>query len=216
MTLGELKRMLTVSVSRDDLEGDYKDWINRGIRAVQRDFSYNCMRHVSQVTMADGTSSVAMPGDFKEMQIERGSVALIDASNTRIPVDIVTREKLIGLTAMTMPQLVRPSRTTVPKLFLSNDGNQAFLNMLDTTTGPASFEVAYFRYLPNLEADNDENYITREFEDMVQARVKAVAFSVINDPQAATEMGLYKIFKTEAIGFDTKQRTQGRTVQMGG
>jgi hypothetical protein len=68
---------------------------------------------------------------------------------------------------------------------LSSDGNVSSLNFLDNTSTDVTFSVAYFRFLPPLLADTDENYLTREFEDMVQAKSSTLHFSTINDPQAA-------------------------------
>ena len=210
MTLSDLRRMLDVSVGRADLADQYDIWINRGVRAIQRDYNFNCMRHVAEVVMLSGTSSVQMPGDFKQLQIEKGAVALKDpVNNGRIPLFVKTRERMICQTQL-------PNRQTSPDVYVSNDGEFAFLNILDNTTSDTTFEIAYFRYLPKLEAGNDQNYFTIEFEDMVQARVKEVAFSVINDPLEAAEKAKYRIQLAEAKVFDTLQRMQGRTVQMGG
>lgn len=211
MNLKDLRRMLDVSVNRSDLSDQYDDWINRGIRAIQRDFDYNCMRHVASVPMLLGQSTAQLPNDFKRLQTEKGSVALYDpVRGGNIPVEVKTRERLVCLTQT-------QTRTTIPQVFLSNDGKTAFLNLLDTTSNNITFSVAYFRYLPKLVAETDENYFTVEFEDMVQARVKAVAFSIINDPIEAAELAKYtNIHLPAAKVFDTLQRMQGRTSQMGG
>lgn len=210
MTLAELRRMLEIGVAREDLSGDYNDWINRGVRATQRDHSYNCMRHVANVTMSSGSSTVALPGDFKELCPQKGSVSLYTATEGYFPCEVVTREKLI------QGDLVPRDITFGSRVFLSNDGNQAFLNFLDNTFTDVTFSIAYFRFLPLLSADTDENYLTREFEDMVQAKIKQIAFSSINDPQAASELALYEVEKRRAIAFDARQRSQGQLVRMGG
>jgi hypothetical protein len=205
--------MLEIGVSRDDLAGDYTDWINRGVRAVQRDHSYNCMRHVSNVTMLAGTSAVSLPGDFKELQIKRdrvGPVSLYTTTNGYFPIEVTTREKLIG--GAPLPRGVDQQA----QVFLSNDGNQAFLNFLDNTSSDVTFSISYFRFLPPLEADTDENYLTREFEEMIQAKVKQTAFALINDPQATVELALYEVEKRKAIAFDARQRSQGQNIRMGG
>jgi hypothetical protein len=201
--------MLDVSVARADLTGEYNRWINEGLREIQRDYNYSCMRHVSEISMAAGSSSARMPDDFKQLQIEKGSVSLVDPTGGKIPVSIKTRERLICQAQM-------PNRSTTPDAFLSNDGDTAFLNLLDATTTALTFSIAYFRYLPELDADDDENYITREFTGMVKARIKAIAFGEINDPLESAELAKYEIAKASAKVFDTLQRTQGRTLQMGG
>lgn len=201
--------MLDISVGRSDLTGEYDRWINEGLRTIQRDFNYSCMRHVGQITMTNGTSSVRMPADFKQLQIEKGSVSLVDPSLGKIPVLVRTRERLICQNRVT-------TRSTIPDVFLSNDGDTAYLNLLDNTSGDSTFEIAYFRYLPPLVADTDENYITREFSGMTKASIKAIAFGEINDPLESAELAKYEIDKKAAKVFDTLQRTQGRTLQMGG
>jgi hypothetical protein len=87
--------MLEIGIARDDLASEYDNWINRGIRAVQRDHSYNCMRHVDTVTMASGTSSVLLPSDFKELQPQKGSVSIFDAATGYYVCEVTTRELLI-------------------------------------------------------------------------------------------------------------------------
>lgn len=211
MTLAELRRMLEIGIARDDLAADYTEWINRGLRAVQRDHSWNFMRHVSNVTMLGGTSSVALPADFKELQPQRGAVSLFDPALGLFPCDVTSRESLIF--SATVP---RGNLFSQARVFLSNDGNQAFLNFLDNTSSDVTFAIAYFRFLPPLTADADENYLTREFEDMIQAKIKQIAFSSINDPQAAAELGLYEVEKRRAIAFDARQRIQGQNMRMGG
>lgn len=202
--------MLEIGVARDDLAGEYTEWINRGVRAVQRDHSYNCMRHVQNITMTAGTSAVALPGDFKELQSPKGSVSLYVPSEGYFPCEVVTRAKLIQ--GGTVPR----GAAFEARVFLSNDGNQAFLNFLDNTTSDVTFSVEYFRFLPLLAADSDENYLTREFEDMVQAKIKQIAFSSTNDPQAASELALYEVEKRKAVAFDARQRSQGQLIRMGG
>lgn len=202
--------MLEIGVAREDLSGEYTEWVNRGLRAVQRDHSYNCMRHLSNITMTAGTSTVALPGDFKELCPQRGSVSLYDPTSGYFPCEVVTREKLI------QGDLVPRDVTFGARIFLSNDGNQAFLNFLDNTFSEVTFSIAYFRFLPPLSADTDENYLSREFEDMVQAKIKQIAFSSINDPQAASELALYEVEKRRAVAFDARQRSQGQLVRMGG
>ena len=168
------------------------------------------MRHVASVTMAAGTSSVALPDNFKQLQPQQGSVALYDAVDGYFPCEVLTRERI--LLARSSPQ---NGRFNV-RVFLSNDGNQEFLNYLDNTTTAATFSIAYFRFLPPLVADSDENYLTREFEEMIQAKIKQIAFSTINDPQAGVELGLYEVEKRKAVAFDARQYVQGRNVRMGG
>lgn len=205
MTLSELRRMLEIGIARDDLASEYDSWINRGIRATQRDHSFNCMRHVGSVVMTAGTASVALPADFKELQPQKGSVSLFDAATGYFPCEITTRERMIQ--SLTVPRGVGLN----PKVFLSlDDRGYASLNLLDNTSTDVTFSVAYFRFLPTLLADADENYLTREFEDMVQAKIKHLAFSAINDPQSAAELAQYEIEKKRAIAFDARQRIQGQ------
>lgn len=205
--------MLDISIARDDLSGEYTSWINRGVRAVQRDHSFNCMRHVSNITMTAGTSAVVLPGDFKELQPKKhkvGPVTLYTPTQGYFSVEVTSREALIGAAPMAR------GTETQARVYESNDGNQAFLNFLDNTQADATFSVSYFRFLPPLVADTDENYLTREFEEMVQAKIKQIAFSSINDPQAVTELALYETEKRKAIAFDAKQRAQGQNIRMGG
>ena len=211
MNLSDLRRMLEVSVSRDDLAGDYDNWINRGLKAIQRDYNFLCMKTTADIVCPAAASSAPMPDDFKQLCTERGSVSLVDpAGSGLLPLEVKSRERLICLARV-------PNRTVVPYVYLENDGKDASLNMLDSTTSETTFRIAYYRFLPDLSADDDENYFTTMFEDMVQARIKAVAFSIINDPMETVELTKYKtVHLPEAKVFDTHQRTQGRSLQLGG
>lgn len=209
--------MLDVSVNRGDLTDQYGDWINRALKAIQADNSYNCMRHSTDVEIAGSESSVKLPADFKEFVPDIGGISVVDAlatSRGRMPCDLVTEEKLIRTRAASgLPSSVWGNGLQV---FATTDGDNTFLNILDIASGTLTFTIKYFRYLPSLAADTDQNFLTRTYEDMVQARVKAVAFSLINDPLEAAELTKYEIHRKKAVIHDARIRAIGRINRMGG
>jgi len=209
--------MLEVSVQRQDLADEYGAWVNRALVAIQADNSYNCMRHLGSVTITSGTSSVRLPADFKEFVPAQGAIAVTDATVTNRslqPCELVTREKLIRIRSSTILAPTVFDRGL--QVFETTDGDTAFLNTLDAAPQDLLFTISYFRYLPPLAADDDQNYLTRTYEDMVQARTKAVAFSVINDPLEGAELAKYEIHRRKAVTHDARLRTQGRINRMGG
>lgn len=207
--------MLEVSVMRDDLAEFHKDWINRGLREICQDASFNCMRTSAEVTIESGTSFVSLPADFKELTPARSPVHLVGTDGALSPVDVTRREDIIKLRA-TFLSPVASARSGSTDVFLSNNGETWTLNLLDEATSDTTFDVSYFRILPPLEADDASNYLTRTYEDLVEAKVKAIAFSQVNDPITAAWETKYELAKRRAVSDDTRRWTRGRRTQMGG
>ena len=172
------------------------------------------MRTTGNVTITANTSSVRLPDDFKEFVPDVGGIAVNDP-NEQVglqPCDLVTREKLLR----TRSSLNTNLGIIGLQVYETTDGDISSLNIFDTAGQDLTFTIAYFRYLPKLAADTDQNYLTRTYEDMVQARVKAVAFSVINDPLEAAELAKYELHRKKAVIHDSRLRTNGRVNRMGG
>jgi hypothetical protein len=214
-------RVLEVAVQRTDLETFYPAWINQAMKGIQRDWSFNAMRHEADVTILQGTTSVPMPADFKELQKARPPIyyRFFDASDSRlIPCDIVRQEELIRLdTSLLYParySRVRPFRYY--PVFMDWIDGQPTLNLLENDHEEMTFLVKYFRYFPEMSRPDDENPITRDYEEMVKAKLKAVAFEEIGDPQAADWEHVY-VLKLKAMkDHEAYSYVAGRRLQMGG
>ncbi len=219
MILRDLIRVLEIAINRDDLVGDYPNWANQGILSIQQDNNWNCMRSKGDVTILTGTTSVRLPADFKELTPKRTPVTLVDQQNggRSLPCDVRFEEDIERTAScLTVPCDSVPFVCDGPDVFLTNDGNQWFLNILDVASTDLLFRVKYFRFLPKLLNDTDSNHLTVTYPEMVKAKVRAVGFEEIGDTEAATSEATYELKKTKALIHDKKAWLAGRRLQMGG
>lgn len=218
MNLKDLIHVLEVGVNRNDLEGDYPNWVNQALLSITQDNNWNCMRTSDDFTILTGQTSVALSSDFKGLTQKRSPVGLVDsASGGRImPCDVRFLEDIERPNAF----LSIPRSTTFtrfgPDVYLHNDGNRWFLNVIDATSQDLVFRVKYFRFLPKLINDTDSNHMTETYPEMVKAKVRSVGFEEIGDPMAATAEATYELKKKKAINHDRRAWLAGRRLQMGG
>jgi hypothetical protein len=218
-TFKYFKDVLAEDVNRSDKEHRYADWIRQGIRKVQQDVSWNCMRRSGDTVISAGSLQAALPADFKEFTPEATPVH-IKSNNTFFPVLVTTFEAMAAANAGRERLIIHPGsgRSDSVPVYLSYETPMAqpFLNMFDNASETLTFRVSYFGFLPDLQADEDENYLTVNYTEMVEAKIKSVAFKAINDPVAAEFEAEYQRLKIEAEGDDARRRYQGRTLKMGG
>ena len=225
MNVRELKEVLEKEVQRPDMSYKYMIWINRAVRAIQQDYSYGCMRNSGDITIAQGTSQVRLPEDFKEFTPEFSPVHLKVPENPGrmryYPVQLRTFETVARTDSYLLfpyaPQQVVSEKFAVP-LWLSMEGDSQtpFLNIMVAPDQELNYRISYFRYLPKLEQESQDNYFTREYEEMVEAKLKSVAFTSLTDPVAAEYETLYVRLAKKARAVDELRRYQGRTLRMGG
>lgn len=214
--------MLAQDVDRDDKATLYPSWINRALKKVQQDHSWRCMRARSNVTILTGTSSIDLPANMKELTPERSPVFVYDVDNASVsyPVTVSSRESVLGYRVGDL----FPATTTVMsgvsqglEVWVEMDGTgQWSLHIPSNATRDLDFEVSYFGFLTALSADGDSNFLTTEYEDMVENKCKAVAFSAIADPVAADFEALYQMHLKYAKQDDSRRQHRGRKLRMGG
>lgn len=200
---------------RDDMAEFFTAWINQGIREICQDVSFNCMRHLDEVTIESGSSFVTLPSDFKELTPARPPIHLVGTDGKLSPVDVTRREDIIKLRATFLSPVASAQRGST-EVYLSNNGESWTLHLLDQATSDTTFNVSYFRILPALADEDDLNYLTMTYEDMVKAKIKAIAFAEVNDPIAGGWEAKYEVAKVRASADDSKRWTRGRRLQMGG
>lgn len=225
MNVRDLTDVLENEVQRPDMSYKYLPWINRALRKIQQDYSWNCMRHAIEVTITSGTGSVALPSDFKELTPEKSPVMLKSietAGRTRFyPSRVGTFEDISRKDAYLLypyaPQAVVTDKYGIP-VYLSIDDQASVwtLNIVGTTNQDITYRVSYFRFLPQLKENTDENFLTREYEEMVEVKLKATAFMSLNDPVAGDFEALYVRMAQLARATDELRRFQGRTLRIGG
>lgn len=221
MNRGQLIDVLDRDVMRDDRRSDYPGWINEGIRSICQDVSWNCMKHKVQLTVLNGSKSVSLPSDFKELQRMRSPIWL-DAGGRPVPCDVTDESYLVRLDASFLSPWRESFSTQYWGLkskgfpvFLQFDSLGVTLNIFDNADEDLLFTVNYYRFLPPLLADSDENYLTVNYTEMVKAKIKAVAFESLNDPAAADWETLYELKRVKASRDDAYRRVAGRRNQMG-
>ena len=236
MTFGDLKLMLAQQVNRSDMESTwYPIWINRALRRIQNDTSFTFMRSRADVTMAAGESSATLPDDFKELTPEKSAITIVDPSLisqgvlAELPCELTSRENMLNYRAATFvpsrPANVRGRLAGLPVYLdrrwsgvsgstVSTGGTT--INILDVTAEPLAFRVSYFAYLPALANDVDTNTLLLEYPDLVESKVKSIAFSALNDPVATNfELASGKLL-AEAVLDDKRRLNSGRVYRMGG
>jgi hypothetical protein len=214
-TLRDLKRVLEVSVMRDDLSEFHEAWINQALREICQDVSFNCMRTSDTVTISSGTSSALLPANFKELTPSRPPIHLVGTDGALSPVDVTRREDIIKLRSV-FRSPIATSQTGSTQVFIENNGESWTLNIIGDADSDTAFDVSYFRILPDLEDDDDSNYLTTTYEDLVESKLKAIAFAKVNDPLSTFWETKYEIAKRRASGDDARRWTRGRRLQMGG
>lgn len=225
MTFGDLKMMLQQDVNRADKETFwYPVWINRALRKIQTDASFACMRRRATFTVASGDSAVLLPQNYKELTAELFPVSVVDPSVSGVlgefPCQVVSREKILASRvswfANTRAQNQQGSLDGLPIWIEMNDADRWTLNVIESTTSPLNFVVSYYAYLDDLVNDDDENHLTKNYPDLVENKIKAIAFQSINDPIAGQFEGAALKLRDEAILEDQRRSRRGRVLRMGG
>jgi hypothetical protein len=97
-----------------------------------------------------------------------------------------------------------------------NDNDRWTLNVIEAPATDLNFVVSYYAYLDDLVEDEDENHLTKNYPDLVENKIKAIAFQSINDPIAGQFEGAAMKLRDEAILEDQRRSRRGRVLRMGG
>lgn len=226
MTQQDLINRLTTAVMRDDLAGQYPNFINEALREIQRKRSWRYMLTIEDFVVPAGSTSVALPSNFKELSNTRSPVHLWGNSieptlpNLLTPCEVWTRERIIrqqgrvlGLSVLTP---VRWQQLSIP-VYIDWSGESPSLNIYVPQGAPFqsfTFNVKYFQYIPDLVNPTDANGLTNEYPEMVVAKCKSIAFESINDPAAADAENLFMIRFKEAAANDAHASIIGMDLRM--
>lgn len=222
MTLGEFETLLQTSFNRTDLEteGWYPKWVNRALKQIQKERSWNCMTAKAEVTVLSGTKAIALPATFKELHSRRPAVFVKDQTNGGVlsPVCVSDRPSAeLTLSGVLWPSDWFVGGSAAQEVFIESDADGAWtLNLPANAGSNIVFQVNYFGFLPALSAPGASNFLTTEYEEMCVAKVKEIAFEHVNDPISVDFATLYERHKSKAILDDNRRRYSGRTVRMGG
>ena len=218
MNRGDLIRFLERSVNRPDMADGYADWINQAMRSIYRDHSFLCMRHEVTVTMESGATSVLLPDDFKELRSERSPIYMVGSDGSMLPCDVSRESTERRLLTANQTIIVPENPSTIFRnlpVWIEWGATNAELYTVYPVSGSTNFRIKYYRFLPDLTADDDKNQITMQYEEMVKAKLSAVAFEELRDPEWQDQEGLYVERRRAAIADDAYRAQKGRRTQMG-
>jgi len=215
MNLRQLEAAVHRSVRRDDLQGDYKEFINEAVDHVQRKWNFQAMEQSDEVTMKAGESAVRLPSDFKTLLSRNKSPIMLrntDTSNTPsyFPVDIRTESEIRRLNSK-HPGF--SSGLTMP-IWVSAEDNKRFIRVDGVAGEDLHFRVKYYAKFKPLGGPEDENPITAAYPRMIYSYATMLAFSAINDPAQQVHKAIFDEEYKENKGTDTDARYRGRDLRM--
>lgn len=224
MTFSDLKLMLAQDVNRSDKETVwYPKWINRALRKIQTDVSFACMKSRASLQMAPGASSVNLPANFKELTAEQYPVTIIDPSlpgiAAELPCTVTSREEMVAYRASTyvptQASNVRGRLSGLP-VYLDRTSTDWTLNVQGPAEEGLDLRVSYYGFLAELVNNSDTNYFLLNYPDLVENKVKAIAFTSLNDPAASLFESMAAKLLAEAVLDDKRRLNRGRVLRMGG
>jgi len=230
MNLSDIKQMLRQDIGRADKEPRYTLWVNRAIRALQTSQNWECMRDRQQVTITTGTSVVNLPANYKEVTAENYPVTVVDPNTYSSPgilqelsCELVSREKMTryrSLSWVVSGPVVSQTRVAGLPVYIERDPStkRHTLNIVGNADTDTVFKVSFYGYVPDLVLDADTNDFLLNYPELVENRVKAIAFAAINDPIASQFMALADEQARRAGIEDSRMRLTGggRRIRMGG
>jgi hypothetical protein len=213
MTRDELIARIAQGVQRseysDDSNAGYIQLVKDALKEIQNDRSWGFMLDRGDVIVLTGTSSIAMPANFKELSNSRTPIHLVGSDGLLSPVDIVNRAKRIRWAWM-YPDGV----TTTLRVYIDWTASPPLLNIHDTASENITFRVDYFGYLDDLASGSSTNVLTVDYPEMVIAKAKALALAGVNDEMAASFEGLYEAKKRSAALKDSFALVAGMQLRM--
>lgn len=220
-TYGELKRDFNKGVQRHDLNDDVDRIFNDAQRRIQDLKSFTFMKKEISLTMASGALKVSLPTDYKNLQegISPIGIISIDGIPARVlPCDIKSQSDLERLHAYVgygyFNNVFSPLNHSKLPVFLDSQQGIWTINIIQAADRDLTFNVRYYAYIRDLLNDEDENWITQRFSQMLLNKAKAIAFELINDEQAGDCEQLFQAYYKMAEAQDNQRLTSGRNLRM--
>lgn len=220
-TYRTLLDLLDRDVNRADREDEYPAWIDQAMREIQKDNAWCRLRTTREVQIPSGQSAVSLPSDFNQFTRERDPVRVQGSNGTHYPCRLMTEEEVISLKAASIYPVtstsVLGSNIGLPVFLTYDTDTYPVLNVFVTATSDLDFIVSYYRYLPELQEDTDSNFFLQDYPEMVKSKLKAVAFTEVNDPLGPDYEKLYRtVHLPSAMIDDDRKWRAGRPRRMGG
>jgi hypothetical protein len=164
---------------------------------------------------------VVLPSNLKSLTSEQYPIHVRTPADTGwLPCAVESEEHILRYRATSFfpPTLISQfaARSGV-SVFVRDDVNGKTLNLPAPAAQTLVFRVSFLGFTPPLVEDTDENFLTRDYADLVEPRVMALAFRRINDREAAMvhEEAYEKALRRKVISA-AKNKNQGRPMRMGG
>lgn len=228
MTLRKMKERLHISVQRDDLRNLYVDFINEARMELMKLHNFSAMKKVMPIVIPSGQDRIPLFADFKDFGDDPG-VFLVDPQRLAGGAPPVKTFCKVEVRANMLRKISRRAwfLPYYPQYSTSTrwNGFGVWFDILDDTPlmglpapaeGDLNFEVSYYRYLPAVADDNDEDYLMREHGLMVLNYAKAVARDAIDDPLAPTNLAAAMALFRTAADKDTQSKIKGVRLRIGG
>lgn len=221
MTFSVLKLMLAQDVNRSDKETIwYPIWINRALRRIQMSANFSGMKQRLSYTIPSGQSSVLLGAQFKELTPELSPITIVDpslpAGSQEVPCEVTSREALTSYRASTNVAMTPPSVPGRVSVFIENTSAGWTLNVNFVTDTALNFKVSHFRFVDELVNNTDTNFLLKDYPELVESKLKAIAFAALNDPLTSSFEALAAGQLSEAVITDHRRQNRGRALRMGG
>jgi len=215
MNLEQLERKVHQSVRRDDLQGDYPEYINEALDEVQRRWDWADTEQATELTLLSGESEVRLPDDFKNLLSRHTSPIMVRNTDTTsgvnyFPADIRSEAEIRRLNSKNSGF---SSGSNMP-IWISNEDGVSFIKIDATAGEDINFRVRYYAKLPPLENPKAENALTRAYPRMIYAYARALAFETVNDPAQQIHETKFEMEYKRNKGSDTDKRYRGRSLRM--
>lgn len=163
------------------------------------------MNQRATLTIRGQENGVRLPDDFKELA-QKDPVYTIDPDGvTLYAADVMSRADCIKLyntnTFYASGRQVPVAAKGIP-LYLDFEDYVPFLKSYFKVGSDLQIQLNYFAYPPKLEKDSDDNYLTREYPQMIVDYAKYLIFKQVND-EAASAMA----FKTAQDEFSRASKS---------
>lgn len=218
-TFATIKARVKLGVLRTDVEAasnGYGDFINTARMEFQNKHSFIAQRKTATVTILNGTSSIALPADFKELQPVKSPInfVLYDPLNPGAVAPITVAYEIQEIRRLWLFGGPSMGIFDAFRVFLKLSGTSSIIGTEIPAVEDLPFRVDYIAQLPDLSAPTDTCPITNAYPEMVIAKAKSLALASINDPAAdGLETFAEKKFK-EACIHEARKDLVGRELRM--
>jgi len=222
MTLADMQSLVHHATKKDELLGAIPTLMNDGLKQIQRQRSWSCMKAVITTTIPAGQVSIALPSNFKEPQ--RGKNPLKGSNPLSavgyVPWVLVSKQELERL------QMIGQT-TTDRRATVFQDGGSWKIMMAGFNDGfavAATYDVTFhldaYAFLAKLTNATDTNYFLEEYPQMVLEKTKELVFALSgeDDDVAKAQVANQRYtdeFQRASID-DANREVAGRNFRMGG